>query len=62
MTKDEGYGLKKNGELWRIEKQQPNMIGYIDPEDFEEAVERDKMRLKVMFPVEPEEEPEEEIF
>ena len=62
LSKDKRYGLQKNGELWRIEKQ-PSMLGYLaDPKDFEEAVERDEMRLKALFPPPPEEEPEEEIF
>ena len=63
MTQDKRYGLKKNGEFWRLEKLCPNMIGILpDPKDFEEAVERDEMRLKALFPPPPEEEPEEEIF
>ena len=61
LSKDERYGLKKNGEFWRLEKLCPNMIGIVpDPKDFEAAVERDEMRLKALFPPPPPE--EEEIF
>ncbi len=65
LSKDERYALKKNGEFWRLEKLCPNMIGILpDPKDFEEAVERDEMRLKALFPPPPPppEEEEEEIF
>lgn len=58
MTKDERYGVKKNGELWRIEKPHPKMIGYLsDPKGFEEAVERDQMRIEALMPPPPEEAP-----
>ena len=58
MTTDQRYGLKANGEFWRIGQK---MIGVLpDPKDFEEAVERDEMRMKALLPVEPEK--EEEIF
>ena len=63
LTDDGRFGLKKNGEFWRIEKLHPNMIGILsDPHDFDEAVERDKMRIEALMPPPPEEEPEEEIF
>ena len=61
ITQDQRYGLKKNGEFWRIEKLHPNMIGILsDPKDFDEAVERDKMRIEALLPPPPPE--EEEIF
>ena len=60
ITDDQRYGLKKNGEFHLIGQK---MIGILpDEKDFEEAVERDKMRIEALMPPPPEEETEEEIF
>lgn len=56
ITEDGLYGLKANGEFWRIGQK---MIGVLpDPKHFEEAVERDEMRMKALLPVEPKEKEE----
>jgi len=57
MSKDQRYGLKENGEFHRIGQK---MIGILaGPKDFEEAVEREEIRLQSLLPREPEEEEEE---
>ena len=61
LSQDKRYGLKKNGELWRIEKR-PYMVGSLsDSENFDEAVEQDRARIDALMPLPPEE-PEEEIL
>ena len=57
MTEDGRFGLKKNGEFHLIGQK---MIGILpDTQDFEEAVEREKIRLQSLLPREPEQKEEE---